>query len=244
MSNQITFLEKNKSIESLIPVSRMKQALLEKKLKQLDFQKKPGFQNQFQPGSIVSKTKQQVSTQVETDVATKRKKGVLLPKKEENLFAFRKRKKLFLNWPQDIFYESRWLNKLINKTMRHGKKGLSEKILMEMMQLINQKVSRNPLLVFHQALNQIKPVLTVLSRRVGRRIYQVPVPLQTVKQYKTALKWLTLIARNNRQNPVAETLAQELIDTVFFKRSEALKRKNELYETVVKNRAYTHYRWI
>ncbi len=72
--------------------------------------------------------------------------------------------------------------------MRHGKKGLSEKILIEMMKLINQKVSGNPLLVFHQALNQIKPVLTVLSRRVGRRIYQVPVPLQTIKQYKMALK--------------------------------------------------------
>lgn len=72
--------------------------------------------------------------------------------------------------------------------MCHGKKGISEKIMIKMLTTVNQKVGGNALLVFHQALSQIKPVLTVISRRVGRRIYQVPVPLATLKQYKTALK--------------------------------------------------------
>lgn len=72
--------------------------------------------------------------------------------------------------------------------MRHGKKGVAEKNMIQMLTLINQTVGGNSLLVFHQALNLVKPVLTVISRRVGRRIYQVPVPLPTLKQYKTSLK--------------------------------------------------------
>lgn len=132
----------------------------------------------------------------------------------------------------------------MNKLMRQGKKGLAEKIVVQMMTLINQRSQGNAILIFHEALDRIKPVLTVVSRRVGRRIYEIPVPIETMKQYKLALKWLVQIARKNSQLPVAETLANEILNTVFFKRSEALKRKNELYDLILRNRAYTHYRWI
>jgi small subunit ribosomal protein S7 len=76
----------------------------------------------------------------------------------------------------------------MNKTMSRGKKGLAEKTIIQFLTITNQQVSGNSLLIFHQALNQLKPVLTVISRRIGRRIYQVPVPLETLKQYKTSLK--------------------------------------------------------
>jgi len=72
--------------------------------------------------------------------------------------------------------------------MRHGKKGIAEKILVKMLTILNQQGKGNAFLIFHQALNQIRPVLTVIPRRVGRRIYQVPVPLERKKQYKLALK--------------------------------------------------------
>lgn len=107
---------------------------------------------------------------------------------------------------------------------------------------INLRTRKNGILLFHAALHQIKPVLIVLPRRLGRRIYQVPVPLETIKQYKLALKWLMAAAKKNKRMPFGEALGQEIINIVFLKKSEVLRKKNELYESVIANRAYTHFR--
>lgn len=81
----------------------------------------------------------------------------------------------------------------MNKRRRQGKKGKAERIILERLTLVNRKLGTkrtngNALLIFHQALNQLRPVLTLVSRRIGRRFYQIPVPLPTFKQYKLALK--------------------------------------------------------
>ena len=136
----------------------------------------------------------------EKQVSPQNQQKILLPEKREKIqTGIRRKKKLWLNWGRDIFFQSVWLNKLQNRLMRHGKKGIAEKILVKMLTILNQQGKGNAFLIFHQALNQIRPVLTVIPRRVGRRIYQVPVPLERKKQYKLALKWITGLARNKKK---------------------------------------------
>lgn len=139
-------------------------------------------------------------------------------------------------------YKSRWFHRFINKTMRGGRKWKSEKILYDFLSWINLRTRKNGILLFHAVLHQIKPVLIVLPRRLGRRIYQVPVPLETMKQYKLALKWLMAAVKKNKRMPFGEALAHEIINILFFKKSEVLRKKNEVYASVIANRAYTHFR--
>ena len=146
-------------------------------------------------------------------------------------------------WKADFLHQSRWLVKLTNRLMQDGKKGKAEKIVMEMLERINQDSQGNAVTIFHQALEQLKPILSLVRRQVGGRVYEIPVPVPPIKQYKFALTWLVEAAKKNKQVPLAEGLADELMGTVFSNRSEALKRKEELYTTAIKNRAYLHFRW-
>jgi len=127
--------------------------------------------------------------------------------------------------------------------MKAGKKSVAEKIMLSTLLEVNQYSQGKSILVFHETLEQIKPMFSIILRRVGRRVYQIPFPIYTLKQYKIAIHWLANIAKNSaKQTPIAETLVNEMIGSVFLKRSESLKKKELVYEEAIKNRAYSHYR--
>ncbi len=184
-----------------------------------------------------------------------KKRITLLPKRkpELNLVPYtnpgsrlgrRKIRDLYLRWPEDLFHNSILLTTLQNKLMRDGKKGQAEKLFLQTLKELNRYSQGQSATLIHTALERLKPSLITVLRRVGRNYYNVPVPVNGVKQYKIALRWLVEGARKNIGVPLSSSLADEVISTVASSHSEALKKKDVLYESVIRNRAYYHYRWI
>lgn len=116
--------------------------------------------------------------------------------------------------------------------------------MLDCLTYLNQASRGNVLLIIHEAVELLRPSLAIVVRRIGRRYYQVPVPLKTQRQHTMALNWLLTVVKGNTRKVAAETLAEELISTYFLKRSESLRQKEQLYQTVIKNRAFNHYRWV
>jgi len=126
--------------------------------------------------------------------------------------------------------------------MKAGKKGKAEQIVTRFLIDLNQICLGNPHVIFHEVLENLKPALTVVTRRVGRRYYQVPVPVKTLRQYTIALSWIVAAVKENRRINASQVLTEEFVGAYFFKESEALRKKEQLYQTVIKNRAFNHYR--
>jgi small subunit ribosomal protein S7 len=128
--------------------------------------------------------------------------------------------------------------------MTAGKKTHAEKIVLDFLTKLNQACQGKPNIVFHEVIEALRPSLTIVVRRIGRRYYQVPVPIITLRQYTVALNWLLNVVKANPRNRAAEVLCDEFVSTYFLKKSEALRQKEQLYQTVIKNRAFNHYRWV
>ena len=164
--------------------------------------------------------------------------------KEETRLGQRPIRQLTLAWPTDTLYRSIWIAKLINKLTTSGKKTQAEKIMLDCLTNLNQVSRGNVLLIIHEAIELLRPTLTIVTRRVGRRHYQVPVPLRIRRQHTTALNWLLAAVQSHPRKEAARTLADEFINTYYLKRSESLRQKEKLYQTVIKNRAFNHFRWV
>lgn len=165
-------------------------------------------------------------------------------KKEQTHLGQRPIRQLSIKWPADTLYRSIWIAKLINKLVTSGKKAQAEKIMLDCLTHLNQITRGNVLLIVHEAIELLRPSLAIVVRRVGRRYYQVPVPLKIRRQHTMALNWLLTVVKGNTKTVAAENLAEEFINTYFLKRSESLRQKEQLYQTVIKNRAFNHYRWV
>ena len=165
-------------------------------------------------------------------------------KKEQTRLGQRPIRQLNISWPADTLYRSIWIAKLINKLTTSGKKTQAEKIMLDCLTHVNQASRGNVLLIVHEAIELLRPSLAIVVRRIGRRYYQVPVPLKIRRQHTMALNWLLTVVKGNSKAIAAETLAEELLNTYFLKRSESLRQKEQLYQTVIKNRAFNHYRWV
>lgn len=165
-------------------------------------------------------------------------------KKEQTRLGQRPIRQLNISWPADTLYRSIWIAKLINKLTNSGKKTQAEKIMLDCLTHLNQASRGNVLLIIHEAIERLRPSLAIVVRRIGRRYYQVPVPLKIRRQHTMALNWLLTVVKGNSKAIAAETLAEELLNTYFLKRSESLRQKEQLYQTVIKNRAFNHYRWV
>lgn len=165
-------------------------------------------------------------------------------KKEQTRLGQRPIRQLNISWPADTLYRSIWIAKLINKLTTSGKKTQAEKIMLDCLTHLNQASRGNVLLIVHEAIELLRPSLAIVVRRIGRRYYQVPVPLKIRRQHTMALNWLLTVVKGNSKAIAAETLAEELLNTYFLKRSESLRQKEQLYQTVIKNRAFNHYRWV
>ncbi len=132
--------------------------------------------------------------------------------------------------------------KLINVVMESGKKSIAERIVYEALDIVKEKTGKEPLEVFRQAADNVRPLLETKSRRVGGATYQVPVSVPEDRSYSLALRWLRSYSRERKGKPMHEKLAQEIIDG-YNKTGSSVKKKEDVHKMAESNRAFAHYRW-
>ena len=143
----------------------------------------------------------------------------------------------------DSKYNSELMSRLINMVMIDGKKSTSEKIVYSAMKEIAKKFPDvEPLEVFFQALENIKPQVQVKSRRVGGATYQVPVEVAPERQMALAMRWLISYSRGRKGKPMHLSLASELMDA-YNNTGSAVKKKDDTHRMAAANKAFAHYRW-
>ncbi len=134
------------------------------------------------------------------------------------------------------------LSKFINNLMYDGKKSVAEKIVYGALDNIQAKMRRDPLEVFHEAIDNVKPQVEVRSRRVGGATYQVPVEVRPERRQALAIRWIIQAARARGENTMMERLANELMEAAN-NRGAAVKKKEDTHRMAEANRAFAHYRW-
>ena len=142
----------------------------------------------------------------------------------------------------DPIYKSKVVTKLINSMMIDGKKGKAEKILYGAFDMIKEKTGKEPMEVFNEALENIKPALEVKSRRVGGSNYQVPIEVSEERSQTLGLRWLINYARLRGGHGMAENLANEIIDASNGT-GAAVKKREDTHRMAEANKAFAHYRW-
>jgi small subunit ribosomal protein S7 len=143
----------------------------------------------------------------------------------------------------DIRFNSEIIARLINTVMERGKKTVAQGIVYDAMDIIKaKKKDADPLEVFQQALENVKPRLEVKSRRVGGATYQVPLEVPAERQAAVALRWIVGYARSRRGTAMAQALASELLDA-FDNTGNAVKKKDDTHKMANANKAFAHYRW-
>jgi len=142
----------------------------------------------------------------------------------------------------DPVYQNRVVAKFVNFMMRAGKKSLSERIFYGAMGVIEGRMKTDPLGVFKQAVDNVKPVLEVKSRRVGGATYQVPVEVRAERRLSLAFRWLLTYTRQRSEKTMEERLAAELIEAAN-NRGAAVKKKEDTHRMAEANKAFAHYRW-
>ena len=134
------------------------------------------------------------------------------------------------------------LSKFMNSVMLDGKKSVAESIVYGALDTIEQRAKRDPLGVFHDALNNVKPGIEVRSRRVGGATYQVPVEVRAERAQALAIRWLISAARNRSEKTMSARLSGELLDA-SQNRGNAVKKREDTHRMAEANRAFSHYRW-
>jgi|SRR5690606_2027874 len=134
------------------------------------------------------------------------------------------------------------LTKFMNSVMEQGKKSVAERILYGALDTIETRLKREPMEVFHAALDNVRPGIEVRSRRVGGATYQVPVEVRPERAQALAIRWLVQAARNRSENTMAARLSAELIDA-SNNRGTAVKKREDTHRMAEANRAFSHYRW-
>jgi small subunit ribosomal protein S7 len=142
----------------------------------------------------------------------------------------------------DPKYNSKLAAKFINNLMRRGKKSLAEKVLYGALDLIEKRGKQDPLEAFHKALDNVRPIIEVKSRRVGGATYQVPVEVRMERRDALAMRWLISYARNRSEKTMTQKLAGELMDAAQ-NRGGSVKKREDTHRMAEANKAFAHYRW-
>jgi small subunit ribosomal protein S7 len=142
----------------------------------------------------------------------------------------------------DSKYGSVTVSILINKMMFGGGKATAERVVYDAMDLVNQKLTTEPLPVLEQALKNATPVLQVKSRRVGGATYQVPIEVEPARGLSLAMRWVISFARARSGKSMAEKLAAELIDASQGQ-GASIKKRQDTHKMAEANKAFAHYRW-
>ncbi len=142
----------------------------------------------------------------------------------------------------DPKYHDKLVTKFVTKLMVDGKKSLAEGVVYKAFDILQGKLNDDPLKIFKQALENIKPVLEVRSRRVGGATYQVPVEVRPDRRVSLGLRWLTQYARERGEKTMQERIANEIMDALN-NRGASIKKREDVHKMAESNRAFAHYRW-
>ena len=142
----------------------------------------------------------------------------------------------------DAVYSSTVVTKFINRMMKSGKKSISTSILYKAFQKIEEKSSEKAMDVFTKALDNVKPVVEVKSRRVGGATYQVPVEIKEDRREALAMRWIISAARTRNGKSMSDKLADELIDA-YNSTGAAFKKKEDVHRMADANKAFSHFRF-
>ena len=142
----------------------------------------------------------------------------------------------------DPIYGSVVISKFINKLMYDGKKSKAENIFYKAMDLVKQKTGKEGLAAFEEAINNIKPLVEVKSRRVGGSTYQVPVDVRPDRQNSLAFTWLIDASRKRGGRSMIERLSNEIVDAIDGK-GQAVAKRDTVHRMAEGNKAFAHFRW-
>jgi small subunit ribosomal protein S7 len=142
----------------------------------------------------------------------------------------------------DAKYGDRVVSKFMNNLMVDGKKSVAETIVYNALERVQTRLRREPVEVFHEALDNVKPAVEVRSRRVGGATYQVPVEVRPERREALAIRWLIDASKKRNENTMEERLAGELLDA-SNNRGTAVKKREDTHKMADANKAFSHYRW-
>ena len=142
----------------------------------------------------------------------------------------------------DPKFGSRLVAKFINVMMKGGKRSLSEHIMYDALDLMGDRAKQDPLKLFKQAVDNVKPALEVKSRRVGGSTYQVPVEVRPERRTSLSMRWIVGFARMRPEKTMQERLAGELLDA-SQNRGVSVKKREDTHRMAEANKAFAHYRW-
>ncbi|EKE79203.1 30S ribosomal protein S7 [Helicobacter pylori] len=142
----------------------------------------------------------------------------------------------------DPVYGNKVVTKFINKMMYDGKKSVAEKIIYKAFNKIEEKSGEKGIEVFEKALERVRPLVEVRSRRVGGATYQVPVEVRAIRQQSLSIRWILEATRKRNERMMVDRLANELMDAASDK-GAAFKKKEDVHKMAEANKAFAHYRW-
>ena len=142
----------------------------------------------------------------------------------------------------DPKYKSLIIPKLINSIMYDGKKTIAEKIIYDAIDKIKSKTKDEPLSIFNEAINNLKPTVEVRSRRVGGATYQVPVEVKAKRSQALALRWLIDASRKRKDKHMSDKIFNELYDA-YERKGSAVKKREDVHKMAESNKAFAHFRW-
>ena len=142
----------------------------------------------------------------------------------------------------DPIFNSTIIPKLINSIMYDGKKGVAEKIVYAAIDKIKTKTKEDPINIFNEAINNIRPTVEVRSRRVGGATYQVPVEVKSKRAQALAIRWLVDASRKRKDKHMSDKIFNELYDA-YEKKGSAVKKREDVHKMAESNKAFAHFRW-
>ena len=142
----------------------------------------------------------------------------------------------------DPIYKSKVVTKLVNQVMYDGKKGIAQGIVYDAFEKVSEKLGKEAMEVFNQAVANVMPVLEVKARRVGGSNYQVPIEIRPERRQTLAIRWIVECARKRSDRDMCDKLASELMDA-FNNAGGAVKKKEDMHRMAEANKAFAHYRW-
>ncbi|MFO1127018.1 MAG: 30S ribosomal protein S7 [Rhodospirillales bacterium] len=134
------------------------------------------------------------------------------------------------------------ITKFTNGLMSQGRKSVAERIVYGALDVMERKARQDPLKLFHEAIENVKPALEVRSRRVGGATYQVPVEVRPNRRQSLAIRWIVDLSRKRSETTMVERLAGELLDAAN-NRGGAVKKREDTHRMAEANKAFSHYRW-
>jgi small subunit ribosomal protein S7 len=142
----------------------------------------------------------------------------------------------------DPKYGSQLATRFISNLMKGGKKSTAERIFYKAMDIVADRTQEDPIVVFEKAINNVKPMLEVKSRRVGGSTYQVPIEVRPERRTALAFRWVISFARQRSEHTMSEKLAGEIV-AAYKKEGAAMKKRDDTHRMAEANKALAHYRW-